>query len=89
MVATDRILGSEDQTPRNQHHSEIYSFCACAQVITRTGIQEPGMWEEMARLYHQGIALPASEEHRQIMLSGEPTPKLPELFLFGKTEEND
>ena len=87
MIATGRILRSEDQTLRNPWHPEIYSFCACAQAIVLKGIEEPGIWEDMARLYHQKIALPGSGEHRQIMLRGEPTSKLPEP-TFGRIEED-
>jgi hypothetical protein len=41
MVATDRILKSEDAAPQNPWQPEIYSFCACAQAISLK-IQEPG-----------------------------------------------
>jgi hypothetical protein len=88
MIATNRILTSEDRALRNPWRPENYSFCACAQAIAFKGIEEPGLWEDMARLYHQKIALPRSVEHRQIMLSGEPTFKLPELFIFGRIEED-
>jgi hypothetical protein len=88
MTATNRVLRSGDDTPPDQNHPEIYSFCACAQVITSTGLQEPGMWEDMARMYHQKIALPGSEEHQKIMLTGEPTPKLRKLRILGRIEED-
>jgi hypothetical protein len=88
MTATNPVLKSEDNTPPDQHHRETYSFCACAQVITSTAILEPGKWEDMARMYHQKIALPGSEEHQRIMLTGEPTPKLRELRISGRIEED-
>ena len=87
MVATDRILKSEDTAPQNPWQPEIYSFCACSQAISLK-IQEPGRWEDMARLYHQKIALPISEEHRLIMLGGEPNPKLPEIHILGRAVED-
>jgi hypothetical protein len=87
MVATERILRSEDPPLRNRWQPEIYSFCACAQAITLR-IQEPGVWEDMARLYHQKIALPISQEHRQNMLRGEPNPKLPEIHILGRAVED-
>jgi hypothetical protein len=85
MVATDRISKSEDHTLRNPYNPETYLFCACAQSLALNGVPEPGMWEDMAMTFHDKIAQPETDEHRRIMLAGEPTRRIPELLIFGKT----
>jgi hypothetical protein len=44
----------------------------------------------MAMTFHHKIAQPGTDEHRRIMLAGEPTRKIPELLLiFGKTSKTN
>ena len=89
MVATDRVSKSEDHTLRNPYHPETYPFCACAQSLALNGVPGPGIWEDMAMTFHDKIAQPGTDEHRRIMLAGEPTRKIPELLIFGKTPKTN
>jgi hypothetical protein len=60
--------------------ASVYPFCACAQaaesVRLETIVRTGEGWREVAAWYHEKIASPESDEHRENMLRGYPTGKL-------------
>jgi hypothetical protein len=59
----------------------VYPFCACAQAMESERLkdmvdQSDEWWANAVKRYHEDIASPESDEHRENMLRGFPTRKL-------------
>jgi hypothetical protein len=69
------------QMPLQDFRASVYPFCACAQAMESDRLvniadQNDEWWAEVAKWYHEKIAKPDSDEHRENMLRGYPTRKL-------------
>ena len=67
--------------PLQDFRASVYPFCACAQAMESDRLvniadQNDEWWAEVAKWYHEKIAKPDNDEHRENMLRRYPTRKL-------------
>jgi len=94
-VATDWIglPKQEEEMSLRDFRASVYPFCACAQAMESERLEllarrPDEWWAFAARWYHEKIAKPDSDGHRQNMLRGYPTWHLLK-FIIDPNQEDD